>query len=605
MNRWLYTFVILILGGGLLVATSGYAQTTTPAKKPNVESSATPDVSKSSIPKKVEPTGLRRPTAPSAAESAATSLGPNLIQNPSLETTDASGNPQGWFKGGYGNNTRTFSYPVAGAAGTQKAIQLTASNYLDGDVKWYFADVPVTAGNTYVFSDYYKSTIGSTLTVRYKKSDGTYSYPNIATLAAASSYTQSSVQFTVPAGVVAMTVFHLIQGNGTLTTDEYSLREVQQSNASNLIQNPGFETSGANGLPTGWSKGGWGTNDRTFPYPVTGVGGSKAAQVSINSYTNGDAKWYTPLIPVSRGVYTYSDTYKSNVTTYLAAEYYHTDNTSTYVDIATVPPASSFTSAQASFYVPANVVSVRVFHMLKSTGTLTFDDTSLTSNGAPTGIFKTGGVTLTFDDGWLNQYQYAVPKLKQAGFKATFFIISRQLSDNGFPAFMSQAQVKELYNSGFEIGGHTRTHRPLTSLSSTEQQDEISGGRQDLIAMGITPVNALAYPFGDYDGNTITITKNAGFTSARSTLNGSTDPVTDHYQLPRQSIENTTTLSQVQGWVNDAMTNKTWLILVIHQVDTNNDRYTVSPTIFNQIIDYLKANNIPIITIAQGVQAMQ
>lgn len=608
MSRWLYVFLMLVLGCGLLVATSGYAQTTTPTKKasPNVESSATPDVSKVPILKKVKTTIVRTQAAPSAAEfSAAVSLGPNLIQNPSLETTDASGNPQGWFKGGYGSNTRSFSYPVLGAAGTAKAIQLSVSNYITGDAKWYFNDVPVTAGHTYVFSNYYKSTIASTLTVRYKKSDGTYSYPNVATLAPASSYTQTSVELTVPARVVAVTVFHLIQGNGTLTTDEYSLREVQESNTSNLIQNPSFEIVGTNGLPTGWSKGGWGTNNRTFPYPVTGVGGSKAAQVSISSYTNGDAKWYTPPIPASRGVYTYSDTYKSNVTTYLAAEYRHTDNTSTYMDIATVPPASTFTSLEASLYVPTDVTSVRIFHMLKSTGTLTIDDTSLVSNGAPMGVFQTGGVTLTFDDGWLSQYQNAVPKLKQAGLKATFFIISHQLADDGFPAFMSQDQVKELYNSGFEIGGHTRTHRPLTSLSSTEQQDEISGGRQDLIAMGITPVNAFAYPFGDYDDNTIAITQNAGFTSARSTLDGFTDPVTDHYQLPRQSIENTTTLSQVQSWVNNAMTNKTWLILVIHQVDTNSDRYTVSPTLFNQIIDYLKTNNIPVITINQGMQAME
>lgn len=585
-------------------------------KKPNVESSETPE-------KKGGEHVLRKAkTAPlqdaaedveaqsfsiTAEPSALQSLGANLIQNPSLESTDTSGNPSGWFKGGYGSNTRSFAYPVVGAQGTTKAIQVTVSNYAGGDAKWFFQDVPVSAGKTYVFSNYYKSTLTSTLTARYKKSDGSYLYPTLASLPASSAYTQSSVTFTVPAGVTAMTVFHLIQGNGTLTTDEYTLREVQETptDPSNLVQNPGFESTGINGLPTNWSRGGWGTNDRSFPYPVTGVGGGKAAQVKITSYSNGDAKWYTPLIPVERGVYTYSDAYSANVTTYIAVEYRYSNGTSKYVDIASVPSAGSFTSTQTSFYVPAGVTSVRVFHMLKSTGTLTIDNVSLVSDGQPSGIFEDGAVTLTFDDGWLNQYQNAVPKLKSAGYKATFFIISQQFSDDGYTGFMSKAQVKELYNSGFEIGGHTRTHRALTSLSSTEQQNEISGSKQDLFSMGISPVNAFAYPFGDYNQITIDITQGAGYTSARSTLDGSVDPLTHRYQLPRQSLENDTTLSEVQSWVNNAIANKTWLILTFHQVGSGTDRYSISPAFFNQIIDYLKANNVPIVTIEQGVQSMQ
>ncbi|MDO8572261.1 MAG: PQQ-dependent sugar dehydrogenase, partial [bacterium] len=38
----------------------------------------------------------------------------NLITNPSLETIGGNGDPQNWFRGGWGTNNRVFTYPVAG-----------------------------------------------------------------------------------------------------------------------------------------------------------------------------------------------------------------------------------------------------------------------------------------------------------------------------------------------------------------------------------------------------------------------------------------------------------------------------------------------------------
>src|SRR5690348_12104458 len=71
-------------------------------------------------------------SAPSAfsALAVSSSLGPNLIQNPSVETVGTNGLPIGWAKGGYGTNTRTLTYPVTGTCGAgTKAVQVTLSNY--------------------------------------------------------------------------------------------------------------------------------------------------------------------------------------------------------------------------------------------------------------------------------------------------------------------------------------------------------------------------------------------------------------------------------------------------------------------------------------------
>lgn len=536
------------------------------------------------------------------------SFGPNLIQNPSWETT-SGGNPTGWFKGGYGTNNRLLSFPVTGYQ-SQKAGKVEISNYTSGDAKWYFTDVPVTPGKEYLFSDYYLASSESIVTIRYKKQDGTYMYPTLTILPPASTFTKASARFTVPQGVVSLTIFHLLKGKGSLTTDEYSLQEVIPAGGgggidSGLVINGDFEqTAGA--LPLGWYKGGWGTNDRTYTYPVAGVSGSKAAQVTITSRSSGDGKWYTDYIPVQQGTYKYTDAYASNVDTYLTVQYLHSNGSVSYADISLAPPTSGFWELTANIAIPLGVTHIRVFHLLNKVGTLTIDNASLVRLGSSDlGVFDTGAITLAFDDGWKSQYQNVVPKLDSSGLPATFYITTRQMYDYGFVGFMSQAQVKELYQKGYEIGAHTRTHAHLASLSESEQIYEIAGSRDDLHAMGIQPVTAFAYPFGEYNQSAIDVARNAGFTSARSTLNGSVTAASDHYQLARQSVEIDTTLAQVEAWVEDALAKKQWLILAFHQVtDDHNQRYNTKPAVFNDIIDYLVDNNVPVVTIEEGVASM-
>src|SRR6185436_13701997 len=156
---------------------------------------------------------------------------PNLILNPSVET--ASSNPalpQYWQKGGTGNNTRVLTYPVTGQDGL-KAVKTEITSYTDGDAKWYFQNVPVTPGETYMFSDIYTSTTTSHVTFRYQLQNGTFQYPDLQkNIPAAPSWTQFQKTFVVPttyqSPVQYVTIFHLIKSVGTITTDAYSLNYV-------------------------------------------------------------------------------------------------------------------------------------------------------------------------------------------------------------------------------------------------------------------------------------------------------------------------------------------------------------------------------------------
>ncbi|KKW43792.1 MAG: hypothetical protein UY93_C0002G0388 [Parcubacteria group bacterium GW2011_GWA1_56_13] len=573
-----------------------------------VESSTTPDVYRAApIPSSTfttSPTFSALSTSSLSTQSAA-ALGPNLIPNPSLETSDASGLPTGWKKGGYGTNTRVLTYPTTPAQDGARAAQASITAYTSGDAKWYFNHIPVTAGQTYQFSDWSFSNVSSEVDVQVKMNDGTFRYIVLAHPGPSASYQNTTAQFTVPAGAVSLTVFHVIKQVGSLTVDNYSLNQVTSGNSGNLVVNGDFETVGSGSLPANWNKGGWGTNTRSFSYPVSGVGGSKAARVSITNYASGDAKWYFTPLSLASGFYTYADSYQSNIQSIVVAQYHRTDGTFTYDDLATAPPASTFTRQSVNFAVPAGTQDVTVFRVIKGVGTLTLDNVSIVpSTNTAIGAFPNGAVTLSFDDGWLSQYQNAIPSMNAHGFKGTFYIVSHRFADTGFPGFMSKTQIQDLFRMGHEISAHTETHPHLTQLTAAEQQQEISGSRQDLLAMNVGPINAFAYPYGEYDSTTIQIVKDAGFSSARSTINGYATAASDHYQLPRQVILNTTTASQVRGWVDQAVSQKSWLIIAVHQVDGSGEAYSTTPATFGQIVDYLAQKGVPVITIDQGVQKL-
>jgi peptidoglycan/xylan/chitin deacetylase (PgdA/CDA1 family) len=573
-------------------------------KKVQVESLLTPEVKRSGpILDTVSPV-LKMISRTATIEQVSA---PNIVPNSSLELASSASVPTNWSKGGYGVNNRVFSYPVTGY-NSAKAIKVENTSYTSGDSKWYFSDVPVISGHTYKFSDYYISNISSIVDVRFKLADGTYIYKDIVSAPTASSFQYISAEFAAPADAVSMTVFHIIKGVGFLITDEYSITDtsvvITPPDPDNLIPNPDFEQGVAGAFPTNWLRGRWGTNTTSFTYPTASGDGSRAVSLSITNYTSGDAKWYFNPISIPSGDYTYSDQYISDQTTYLTVQYQKVDGTYSYKDIATLPATSNYTKATGSFNVPSGTKAITVFHLIKKVGFLTIDNTTLTLKSLPTGIFSTGAVTFRFDDGWLSQYTNAIPKLKTAGFSATLLIATDQMYDDGYTGFMSESQVAELYDQGFEIGAHTRTHPYLTSLSSEEQQDEIAGSKQDIIDMIGSSATTLAYPFGDYDSDIIQIVKNAGYKAALATIDGYVTPASDKFQLERMPVNSNTTLSQVKNWVDSALLNKKWLILSMHEINDSGSLYSTKPSTFNQIVDYVKSTKIPVVTVEQGIKSM-
>lgn len=537
------------------------------------------------------------------------STGPNLISNPSLEMANAQGDPVDWFKGKWGTNTAIFTYPVAGIDGV-KAAKVQLTQYTSGDAKWYFKDVNVISGHTYRFTDKYKSNVLSHITIRYKHSDGSFSYVDLAHPSASGSvWKTSNVQFVVPQGVISVTIFHLINQIGTLTIDDYSLTDESSSippqDPDNLVSNAHMEITNSQGLPLDWFKGKWGNNTAVFTYPVAGYQSNSAAKVAVSNYSTGDAKWYFKEVPITGGQnYFFSDHYKSNVTSWVTVQYRHANGSFSWIDLGSKPAASSWTQFDKVFTAPATAVAATVFHLIKTNGELTVDNYFLKHVTDPN-QFNLGIVSLNFDDGYWNAYNNALPILENASYKATWYIITNRLGC-GFAAYFCTPQVVNLYNLGHEIGNHTKTHADLTQITPAQAMEEIQGAKQALMDIGVGPITTFAYPFGAYNDSVKQMVIDSGHIAARTTNNGFNTPTTDPHLLMRKRIINTTTVDEVKAWIDEAIADQKWLVIAFHQITEDNTQlFNMTPDKFAQVVAYLQEQNAKVLTMDQAINVIQ
>ncbi len=155
---------------------------------------------------------------------------------------------------------------------------------------------------------------------------------------------------------------------------------------TNLIANPSLELSTASStLPDGWTPHTYLNTTARFTYPVAGIAGARAAKVDITAHTSGDAKWiFTPVNVTAGLIYTYSESYMASVPSYVLFDIGLADGAHLYPKVGdNIPAVGVWTPFSASYQLPANAVTLSVFHYIDSVGSLTIDNTSLTP---PAGI---------------------------------------------------------------------------------------------------------------------------------------------------------------------------------------------------------------------------
>lgn len=163
---------------------------------------------------------------------------------------------------------------------------------------------------------------------------------------------------------------------------------------------------------------------------------------------------------------------------------------------------------------------------------------------------RTGKVVgITFDDGYRNTLENALPVLKQVGFTATCYAVSRLTgsvnawdSGQGVPSkpLMNAAELRQWVAAGMEIGAHTRNHSDLTKLDAVAASEQIAGSKSDLEDLLGSPVRHFCYPYGRFLPEHTVLAREAGYESATTVNRGRARAGTDLFTLPRVLISRST-----------------------------------------------------------------
>lgn len=152
-------------------------------------------------------------------------------------------------------------------------------------------------------------------------------------------------------------------------------------------------------------------------------------------------------------------------------------------------------------------------------------------------------ILVTFDDGYLDNYEEAFPILQEYGFKGTFFVVT-EFIDAGREGYMTWEMVEEMAQAGQRIESHSRTHPDLTTKSRDGLIWELLGSQETLTAhIGYKP-RYFCYPGGTYNEETIQILKELDFWGAVTTENGSWHGFNDRFEWRRVRMRNSTSMQE-------------------------------------------------------------
>ena len=169
-------------------------------------------------------------------------------------------------------------------------------------------------------------------------------------------------------------------------------------------------------------------------------------------------------------------------------------------------------------------------------------------------------VLLTFDDGYSDFLSAAIPVLRRHDFSATVFLVAERIGQTALwdasfgdcASLMSWEEIKSLQPIGIEFGAHSRIHKKMTEMASTELAEDTKRTRAILEEGLGVPVPTLAYPYGDQNESVRRVVGEAGTRAAVTTEPGISKLGDDLLRLPRIEITGECTTEQLLSSIEPA-----------------------------------------------------
>jgi peptidoglycan/xylan/chitin deacetylase (PgdA/CDA1 family) len=230
--------------------------------------------------------------------------------------------------------------------------------------------------------------------------------------------------------------------------------------------------------------------------------------------------------------------------------------------------------------------------MLYSKGYLITDDYALSEVSIVP--LARGIVSVTFDDFFNPLYDTAYPMFKSRGLPATAYLVTE---DFGKPNTLGPEKIQEMQAGGFEIASHTVTHPHLPLINSVDVQTELAKSQLDILSfVGTKPVN-FASPYGEYN-DAVKQQIAQYYRSHRSVDVGfNTKDNFDILNIKAMSVINTTPPETILSWVDEAIRDRAWLVLVYHDVVDGGGTFTTTPDQLRAVLDGLVARGVSVQTV--------
>lgn len=159
--------------------------------------------------------------------------------------------------------------------------------------------------------------------------------------------------------------------------------------------------------------------------------------------------------------------------------------------------------------------------------------------------------TITFDDGYAVNCDYALPLLVDEGIPCTYFVSADPVL-NGTPFEHDRAmgnsfapntveELRQFAATGIDVGAHTRTHADLAQVRDIHRLvDEMVTARNDLENALAAPIRYFAFPFGEHHNLSRTafrLAREAGYAGVCSAYGGYNFAGDDPFHIQRRCVD--------------------------------------------------------------------
>lgn len=189
---------------------------------------------------------------------------------------------------------------------------------------------------------------------------------------------------------------------------------------------------------------------------------------------------------------------------------------------------------------------------------------------------KEGALTLSFDDGTMTQYQYAVPVMEKYGIKATFALVTEWTKEvpsssaekgNFSVEKFGWKQANELLAKGNEIASHNQFHLKMDTLSDEEMIMQMTESKIIAEKNLNSRVYTFVFPYSSTRSNIFTLPAKAGYIFARTgeeSVNQSDNVNLEKLTTLAIYSEDVPNLKEINKYISEAYGK--WLILNYHNI---------------------------------------